>query len=445
MKPFCLSAGHFVRGEVACPGDKSISHRCIIFSAISQQKTVISNFPANDDCLSTVNVFRKLGIKINAGKNKACVFGKGLYGLKRFAKPVFVGESGTTLRLMLGVLAGQKFTTTLIAGSSLSKRPMKRVTSPLRLMGAKIKGRIVTRDEGRGTKDEEFPPLTISGGDLKAITYKMPIASAQVKSAILLAGLYAKGNTVVIEPIKSRDHTEHLLKQFGADLKTNGTRINLKGGKELRSPGKVFIPADISSAAFFMVLASLLPGSKLCLKNVSLNPSRLGVLKVLKKMGAVIQVTGGRRQAAGGEPMGDIIVAFSRLKGVMVRKNEIPSLIDELPILMVAASLAKGKTVFEGVEELRVKETDRLKSMEYNLRKMGADIKVLNIKGRENVVINGTGSLAGAKVKSFGDHRTAMSMVVAGLLSKGHTCLDDISCISKSYPGFINDLKRILR
>ncbi|MFA6350476.1 MAG: 3-phosphoshikimate 1-carboxyvinyltransferase, partial [Candidatus Omnitrophota bacterium] len=294
-------------------------------------------------------------------------------------------------------------------------------------------------------RNEEYPPITIHGGDLKPITYRMPVASAQVKSAILFAGLYAKGKTTIIEPIRSRDHTERLMKQFNIDLKIRGEKIVLRPHKQPRSPGKVYVPADISSAAFFIVLASLLPGSGLRLKKVSLNPSRLGVLRVLKKMGAVIQVTGDRRQATGSEPMGDLFIKSSRLKGVIVRSEEVPSLIDELPILMVAASLAKGKTVFTGVQELRVKETDRLNSMVSNLRKMGADIKALNTEGRVDVVIKGVNFLTGAKVKSFGDHRTAMSMVVAGLLSIGRTCIDDVSCISKSYPGFLNDLKQVLR
>lgn len=439
MKPFCLPAGHFVRGTVTCPGDKSISHRCIILSAISSQKTLIYNFPANDDCLSTVNVFKKLGIKINAGNKKICVFGKGLYGLRKSIKPIFVGESGTTLRLISGVLAGQKFASKLVAGDSLSGRPMRRVTVPLRLMGAEI------RAKRKPLTVEEYAPIAIKGGNLKSIIYRMPVASAQVKSAILFAGLYAKGKTVVIEPVPSRDHTERLLKQFNAGLKIKGLRIELSGNKDLKSPGQIYVPGDISSAAFFMVMASLLPKSNLCLKNVSLNPSRLGVLKVLKKMNARIRVINTEScKSAGGEPMGDIIVSSSRLKGVIVKSKEIPSLIDELPVLMVAASLAKGRTVFEGVQELRVKEADRINSMERNLLRMGADIKVLNKGKREDIEINGVNFLNAAKVKSFGDHRTAMSMVVAGLLSRGRTCIDDVSCINKSYPGFLLDLKKIL-
>lgn len=439
MKPFCLPAGHFVRGTVTCPGDKSISHRCIILSAISSQKTLINNFPANDDCLSTVNVFKKLGIKINAGNKKICVFGKGLYGLRKSIKPIFVGESGTTLRLISGVLAGQKFASKLVAGDALSGRPMRRVTVPLRLMGAEI------RAKRKPLTVEEYAPIAIKGGNLKSIIYRMPVASAQVKSAILFAGLYAKGKTVVIEPVPSRDHTERLLKQFNAGLKIKGSRIELSGNKDLKSPGEIYVPGDISSAAFFMVMASLLPKSNLCLKNVSLNPSRLGVLKVLKKMNARIRVINTEScKSAGGEPMGDIIVSSSRLKGVIVKSKEIPSLIDELPVLMVAASLAKGRTVFEGVQELRVKETDRINSMERNLLRMGADIKVLNKGKREDIEINGVNFLYAAKVKSFGDHRTAMSMVVAGLLSRGRTCIDDVSCINKSYPGFLLDLKKIL-
>ncbi len=419
-----------VKGEIALAGDKSIAHRYIILSALCQGKTKIENFPFNKDCLSTLKAFQKLGVKITRSHNAINVFGKGLFGLKKPRGPIFIGDSGTTLRLILGVLAGQNFEVKLVVGKSLSQRPMLRVTEPLRLMGAKI---------------EEYPPITIQGSNLNPITYRMPVASAQVKSAILLAGLYTRGRTSVIEPIPTRDHTERMLKLFKADIKLQQNKIVIKGKGKLISPAKVFVPGDISSAAFFMVLAAILPNSQVLINNVSLNPSRIGIIRVLKRMGAEIQVSGARCQVSGCEPMGNIIVRSSELEGVIVKKEEIPSLIDELPILMVAASFAKGSTVFEGVSELRLKETDRIRSMTENLTKMGADIKVVKERKFENIIITGVKQLKGAKVRSFGDHRTAMSMVIAGLAAEGQAQIDDISCINKSFPNFINILKTLIK
>ena len=272
----------------------------------------------------------------------------------------------------------------------------------------------------------------------------MPVASAQVKSAILLAGLYATGATCVIEPVKTRDHTERMLRLFKAKIKVKQNKIVIKGKGELISPGRIFIPGDISSASFFIVLATILPDSRISIENVNLNPSRTGILKVLKRMGANIRVTSYELRVTSYEPMGDLLVKSSSLRGTVVRKEEIPSLIDELPILMVAASCAVGKTVFEGVEELRVKETDRIKSMSRNLRKMGADIRVLKTPKAEKIVIQGSGTLKGARVESFGDHRTAMSMVVAALRAQGKTRIDEISCINKSFPNFLTLLKTLL-
>ena len=419
-----------VRGEVTLSGDKSIAHRSIILSALCQGKTKIENFPFNKDCLFTLKAFQKLGVKITRSHNAISVFGKGLFGLKKPRGPIFIGDSGTTLRLILGVLAGQDFEVKLDVGKSLSQRPMLRVTEPLRLMGAKIK---------------EYLPITIQGGDLKPITYKMPVASAQVKSAILLAGLYTGGRTSVIEPIPTRDHTERILKLFKADIKLQQNKIVIKGKGKLISPGKVFVPGDISSAAFFMVLVAILPNSQVLINNVSLNPSRIGIIRVLKRMGADIKVTKSpSHQVTKYEPMGDLIIKSSALRGARVRRKKVPSLIDELPILMVAASFAKGSTVFEGVSELRVKETDRIRSMTENLTKMGADIKVVKERKFENIIITGVKQLRGTKVRSFGDHRTAMSMVIAGLAAEGQTQIDDISCINKSFPNFINILKTLI-
>jgi len=505
MRPFVVKPASHLEGEITLSGDKSIAHRSIIISAITPGRTVIENFPVNKDCLSTIKAFRKLGIKITQGRWNRCkaslvvaVSGKGLLGLQRPKSPIFIGESGTTLRLILGVLAGQSFQVRLLAGESLSQRPMRRVTVPLRLMGANI----ISNIKYQKSKIEEYPPITIRGGSLKAITYRMPVASAQLKSAILLAALYAKGTIKVIEPVKTRDHTEHMLRLFGADIKVKHPpslklrRVVLRssksaGGhppslklrrvvlrssesaegqntiviknnhKELVSPKKVYIPGDISSASFFIVMAVILPKAQVLIRNVSLNPARIGIIKVLKRMGANINIKYQKsilRLHSGlmvsrvepsnikyGEPIGDLVVRSSQLKGVTVKKEEIPSLIDELPVLMVAACLAKGRTVFEGVEELRVKETDRIKSMSVNLKKMGADIKVLRVGKSEKIVIQGVRELRGSQVKSFGDHRTAMSMVVAGLGAVGRTEIDDISCISKSFPDFTSLLKPLIQ
>jgi len=491
MRFFPVKHAACVKGKIFLLGDKSIACRSIIISAISCGKTTVENFPPNKDCLYTIKTFKNLGIKITQNQNvksfpldpsfkciggstlsglkgierttlrgkTITVFGNGLCGLKKPKGPIFVGGSGTTMRLTLGVLAGQNLAVTLTAGKSLSGRPMLRVTAPLRMMGATIKAKI---NQNRESKIEEYPPLTIKGGYLKPITYRMPVASAQVKSAILLAGLYAKGKTCVIERVKTRDHTERMLRLFRAGIKVNPVRntkalkkknkisngvnqntIVIKGKKELVSPGRIFIPGDISSAGFFMVLGTILPNSRILIKDINLNPSRIGIIKALKRMGADIQVLG--NGAAGFEPIGDIIIKSSKLKSTIIKKEEISSLIDELPILMVAACFAKGESVFEGVGELRIKETDRIGSMSENLNKMGADIRVLKTPKSEKIIIQGRKGLIGAAVKSFGDHRTAMSMVVAGLAAEGKTRIDNISCINKSFPNFLSLLKTIIQ
>jgi len=308
------------------------------------------------------------------------------------------------------------------------------------MMGAKINSKLKTQN----SKLEEYSPITIRGGNLKPITYRLPLASAQVKSAILFAGLYTKGTTRVIEPVKTRDHTERILRLFKADIKVKQNKIVIKGNKELVSPGRIFIPGDISSASFFIVLATILSGSRILVKNVNLNPRRIGIIRVLKRMGADIRVMVDSSGAKSYEPTGNIFVSSSSLKGTVVNKEEIPSLVDELPILMVAACYARGKTIFEGVGELRVKETDRIMSMSCNLRKMGAQIKVLKTAKSEKIVVEGGRDLKGAAVKSFGDHRTAMSMVIAALGAQGNTKIDNIICINKSFPNFLSLLKTLI-
>ncbi|OGX15429.1 MAG: 3-phosphoshikimate 1-carboxyvinyltransferase [Omnitrophica WOR_2 bacterium RBG_13_41_10] len=444
MRPLLVQPASCLKGEVRLLGDKSIAHRAVILSAITPDKTVIKNFPNNQDCFFTIEAFKKLGIKIiplNKSGSAIAVFGKGLWGLKKSRSPIFLGESGTTFRLLVGLLAAQGFSSCLTADESLSRRPMLRVIRPLRMMGAKIKA----KGKRQKAKVEEYPPVKIEGAALKGITYRMPVASAQVKSAILLAGLYAQGSTQIIEPVKTRDHSERMLKLFKAGLKLHQNKIVIKGNRELVSPKMIYIPADISSASFFVVLATLLPDSRLLIKDVSLNPSRLGLIKALKRMGAQIQVASRTSHIAGSEPIGDIIIKSSKLKGITVKKQEIPALIDELPILMVAASLACGRSLFKGIEELRAKETDRIRSMSQNLKAMGARISILRRSTRESMEIKGVPSLSGAKVKSFGDHRTAMSMVIAGLLAQSPTFIDDLNCINKSFPDFLALLKKLVR
>ncbi len=438
MKPFLIQNKSVPRGKTILPGDKSIAHRALILSAITRGKTTLKNFPVHNDSLATLNAFRALGVKMLLKKNQVLVYGKGKGCLKKPRKPISAGNSGTTLRLLLGVLAAENFETKIIAGKYLSLRPMSRVNVPLRLMGARINSRI------RGK--EEYAPIVIKGGQLKGITYRMPVASAQVKSAILLAGLSARGNTRVIERLNTRDHTERMLKIFGADITVNNKSIILNPDKDLVTPGEIYIPGDISSAAFFMVLAAIVPGSKIIIDQVSLNPGRSGIIKILKRMNAKIKViTFKKNKLQGFEPVGNVIVSSGKLKGAIIASSEIPSLVDELPILMVAACFAQGKTVIKGAGELRVKETDRINSMVSNLKSMGADIRVNKVGSREDIIIKGKCMLQGANLKSFGDHRTAMGMIVAGLAAGGNSKIDDVSCINKSFPGFLITLNSLLK
>ncbi len=446
MSNFTIKPIKRIKGIISLPGDKSISHRALMLGAIAKGTTLIENLSFGEDCLRTIDAFRKMGIKITQRprpntQHRIIIEARGLYGLKPPKKPLYVGNSGTTMRLLLGILAGQDFKCTLTAGKSLSRRPMRRVIEPLRMMGAEVNGKRLTVNGKRETRNrEEYPPITIRGGRLKAISYRLPIPTAQVKSAILLASLYAQGVTSVVEPIKSRDHTERMLKIFGASLKVEGLRYKLKGPQvALYSPGKIKIPGDISSAAFFLVAAAALPESHLVIKSVGLNPTRTGIIDVLKRMGGDITVYRLPFTVYRYEPVGDIVVRGVRLKGITIEKSEIPRLIDELPILMVAASLSKGKTLIKGAGELRVKETDRINSMSTNLKKMGVDIETDD----EEIIIRGVNMLRGSKVNSFGDHRTAMSMVIAGLFAEGQTTVEDVGCINKSFPEFMDVLKSV--
>jgi len=449
MASFPIGSAQNIRGAVKLLGDKSIAHRAVILSALSNGKTVIENFPPNDDCLFTVKAFQELGIEINLNKDKVEVFGKGLFGFKKPKGFIFLGNSGTSFRILLGLLSGQKFETTLTAAQGLSLRPMMRVIAPLKRMGARLKG---TSFPG---KADEYPPVTIEEckdglhgfpeNDPEFNPYPIPVASAQVKSAILLAGLYAKKETCITEKNKTRDHTERMLELFGVDIKVNGNQVCIKpkSARELVLPGKIIVPGDVSSAAFFMVLASVCKDSEIILKNIGLNPTRIGIITVLKRMNAGIEIINERLE--GKEPVGDIKVKTSQLVGTVITKEEIPSLIDELPVLMVAACFAKGHTRFEDIAELRVKETDRIASMEYNLGKMGVKINSNKESNNyESLWIEGPVELkSSSELKSFGDHRTAMSMIVAGLAAQGPSQIDDTDCINKSFPNFVEIIQSL--
>ena len=409
-------------GEVIPPPDKSISHRAVMLSSIARGKGVVRNFLRAQDTESTMQAFRKLGIEIEDSGDMLVIHGKGLHGLREASDVIDCGNSGTTMRLLAGVLSANPFFSVLTGDRSLRSRPMKRVIKPLSLMGAHISGR----------DDNRFAPLAISGGKLKPISYNMPIASAQVKSSILLAGLYTEGSTIVKEPTRSRDHTERMLPAFGAELTSDGLTVTVQGNRELSSQ-EITVPGDFSSAAFFMVAAIVIPGSEVLLKNVGINPTRTGLISVLQSMGADITVMNTR--TVSGEPVADISCrGTTGLKAADVTREIVPSLIDEFPILCVAAAKAEGTTVIRGAEELRVKESDRIAAMATELAKMGVLIEEypdgLNIKGSD--------TLSGTEVYSHGDHRIAMSLAIAGLTASGVTTIHGAHAVDISFPGFFS-------
>ncbi|MDD5496398.1 MAG: 3-phosphoshikimate 1-carboxyvinyltransferase [Candidatus Omnitrophica bacterium] len=412
-------------GEIAVPGDKSISHRAIMLGAIARGRTAVKNILDCDDCNYTMAAFRDMGVSIEKRDEMTFIGGRGLKGLVKPNRPLSAGNSGTTVRILSGILAGQDFETTLTGDESLSKRPMKRIIEPLSSMGAAIKAR-----------DGDHIPLTIRGGALRPMDCKLAVPSAQVKSAILFAGLYPDGVTTVEEKFKTRDHTERMMKYFGADVKTEGLKVSIAGGRELT--GKTLeIPGDISSASFFIVAAVLLKASKIRIKDVNVNPTRAGILDILSRMGANVKVL---NKKEGYEPVADIEVESGDTRGITIEERETPGIIDELPIIFVLASLSKGKTLIKGVKELRVKETDRIVSMKENLEKMGAGAG-FKVEG-DDVMIEGVEKLKGSDLKSFGDHRTCMSMAVAALAADGASSIDDAECVNKSFPGFFNLLER---
>lgn len=444
-----------LRGVISVPGDKSISHRAALLGAIAEGTTEIEGFAPGRDPQTTLEVLERLGVEVEREGNVIRIHGLGLRGLKPPDGPLWAGNSGTLMKLISGILAGQDFTSVLEGDESLSRRPM-RVVEPLRLMGAKVSAR-----------DDLYPPLEIEGHfPLKPICYSLPVASATVKSAVLLAGLYAEGRTSVEEPAPSRDHTERMLEAFGAEVERRWTRegrfedleeeldrrlrraegergqlrvqVSVEGTGKLEAR-RVVVPGDISSAAFFLVAGAIVPKSHIRIKDVGLNPTRRAVVEVLRRMGAEVRVEGERLVC--GEPVGDLVVRGSDLKGTRIAGTLIPNLIDELPVLAVAAACARGETVIRDASELRTKETDRIRAVVENLRRMGAKVGELP----DGMVIGGGGNLRGATVESFGDHRIAMAFAVAGLVAEGETVIEGAEWADISFPGFFRTLEDLSR
>lgn len=414
-----------LQGTITVPGDKSISHRALMIASIAEGNTTIKGLLKGEDNMATLEAFKKMGVTIDVFKNRVVVKGRGLHGLIEPYDVMDAGNSGTTARLLTGLLAGQDFNSVITGDRYLKERPMKRVIEPLSRMGARILGR-----EGN-TK----APLIIMGSKLKGKTYNSPIASAQVKSAILLAGLYAKGTTTVKEPSLSRDHTELMLAYFGAEIKRKGTTVSIKGGQKLMGQ-EIIVPGDISSAAFFIVAALITEHSALTIKDVGLNPTRTGVIDILKKMDGNIQVSNLR--GVSGEQVGDIHVRSSKLKGIDIKGDVIPRAIDELPVIAVAAAFAKGTTRIRDAKELRVKESDRIAAMANKL--MGMDIIVTEYPDGMDII---GGTPIGSMYTSNGDHRVAMAMAIAGLAAKVESIIVDTQCIDTSFPGFTRLLGKI--
>ena len=409
-------------GQIKVPGDKSISHRAVMLGSLANGVTEISGFLKGADCLSTIDCFRKMGIDIDINGENVTVHGNGLRGLLKPDEMLYTGNSGTTTRLLCGILAGQNFDTSITGDASIQKRPMGRVVQPLSMMGAKI--------------ENEYCPLYITGTKLHGIDYKMPVASAQVKTAIILAGLYADGETVIHEIEKSRDHTELMLSAMGADLTVDNLDITVKPTNDLTAVN-VDVPSDISSAAFFLVLGAIMPNSQITVTNVGINPTRTGIIDVLKDMGADITLENVHTSA--GETVADITVRSSSLKGTTVGGDIIPRLIDELPIIAVAAVFADGQTVIKDAQELKVKETNRIRAVVDEFNKCGIDITETD----DGMIINGGKSIHGADFKTYGDHRMAMSLTVLAQLADGESTLDDSDCACVSYPTFFDDFYKL--
>ncbi len=416
-----------LRGTVHVPGDKSITHRALILSALAEGDSTIRGYCRGEDCLNTLSALQKLGIPIEVEPDQVHVSGKGLWGLTEPAEPLDCGNSGTGLRLLTGVLAGQQFFTVLTGDASLRSRPMGRIVTPLQLMGAHIQGR----------KGGSLAPLAVTGSRLKGSDYVSPVSSAQIKSAVLLAGLFAEGETRFSEPLQSRDHTERMFRFLGIPFDVEGNSIRVTGGQSFQAKD-LFVPGDLSAAAFFIVGASIVPDSEVRIPNIGLNPARTGILDILTEMGANIQIDNQRDES--GEPVGDLVIRTAQLQGIAIAASQVPKTIDEFPIFCVAAALAKGKTTVTGAEELRVKETDRIQAMATELKKLNVAIE----ETPDGFVVQGGSSLQGGHCQSHGDHRVAMAIAIAALTAGAPTVIDDTDCIETSFPGFHGKLLELL-
>lgn len=434
MSTYHVRKGQPITGEITVPGDKSMSHRAMMFAGLSEGTCTIDGFLPSEDCVATLNAMRACGVRIEAdassnlgfGPTRYVVEGKGRQ-LTAPSAPIDCGNSGTGMRLLAGILAGQPFVSELCGDASLSSRPMNRIVTPL----AQMESRIETLGGEGGC-----PPLRIHGGTLVSTTYTLPMASAQVKSAVLLAGLFADGTTTVIQPIITRDHTERMLRSFGVDVRTEGTSISVEGGQPIVARD-FHVPGDISSAAFWLVAASAQKGATLTIPNIGLNPSRTGILGVLKRMGADIREVIAEDH---GEPIGKLEVTGEGLQPTEIGGAEIPNIIDEIPVIAVGAALAPGTTTIREAKELRVKESDRIDAVVKNLKAMGADVE----EHEDGMTIHGGKPLHGATVPSYGDHRIAMAFAIAGLFADGETIVEDTACVNTSYPSFETTLKQFL-
>ena len=415
-----------LRGEISVPGDKSIGHRAVVFGSIAHGRTRVHNLSGGEDNQRTVQAFKGMGVEIRRDEDCLCIDGNGWDGLSAPKETIDCGNSGTTMRLLSGVLAGRPFISRLDGDASLRQRPMQRVIDPLTRMGAHISGR-----DGKG-----LAPLEIKGTKLTAIEYAMPIASAQVKSALLLAGMQAQGTTTMEEPQNSRDHTELMIKGFGGTVNVEGRRVSVAGGQKLYGR-EVRIPGDISSAAFFLVAASMIPGSAVVVRNVGINPTRDGIIASLRRMGAHLNLKNERLET--GEPVADIEVHGGPLKGIDVGPEMAARTIDEYPILAVAGAVAEGVTTIGGVKELRYKESDRISAMTEGLRRLGVQVDERD----DGMTIHGGKTLRAARVRSFADHRVAMSLAIAGLCAEGGVEIDDAECVAISFPSFFSLLNQV--
>jgi 3-phosphoshikimate 1-carboxyvinyltransferase len=421
-----IKPANALQGTVSVPGDKSISHRAVMFGAISEGDTTVRNFLRGADCMSTISCFRQLGIPIDVTDKEIIIHGKGLGGLQKSSETLDTGNSGTTTRLISGILSGQPFETTINGDASIQKRPMKRIFTPLSQMGASFTCHAA----------EGCAPYTIHGGSLKGIHYDSPIASAQVKSCVLLAGLYADSETSVTEPAISRDHSERMLSAFGADITRDGLTVTIQPHPHLTGQ-QIDVPGDISSAAYFIAAGLLCPNSDILIRNVGINPTRDGIIRICREMSADLTLE--NEQTVSGEPVADIRVRTSHLHAVTIEGEIIPTLIDEIPMIAVMACFAEGTTIIRDAADLKAKESNRIETVVTNLKAMGADITATD----DGMIIRGTGSLHGAKIQSYDDHRIAMSFAIAALCAEGNTDIENAECVNISYPRFYEDLQKL--